>query len=418
MSPARFPLTRLGVLATLSIFALSSYLLFHHVEVRGGFQTGPSFCSWSSDFDCDAVARSRAAELFGIPVAGWGIIASLILLGMFIFPRPETGWNARRYLSALRLGTAVQALGSVVYAGISILGIGKVCILCSSVHLISLLLFAAVYLRGVREGSSIAEGVWEVLSFLRSAGELASPRRGAALLAVSTVVLLYLVVLICPAFMVLAYFQPRELKLQAAEESKAVREDFRSAKVRDIPLVLEGEPADRDFSRGAPNAKVTAVMYSDFECPHCRDTAHLMAEIEKTLPVLTVYKNFPLDNSCNPLVDRKIHEFSCLAAEYARCAGIQGKFWEAHDVIFSTDQLDRELIEAIPARLGLDRAQFQSCLDAGVGKQKVTRDIDEGVQLKIRGTPAIYLNGRFLPGADRRTLEGAIRELLIDTQAK
>jgi protein-disulfide isomerase len=158
--------------------------------------------------------------------------------------------------------------------------------------------------------------------------------------------------------------------------------------------------------RGAADAPVTIVEFSDFECPFCKQTRPTLKQLLERYPgkVRLAYRDFPLDS---------IHPQARRAAEAARCASDQGKFWEYHDVLFTqSPQLAFEDLRRYAGQLGLDVAKFESCLAAGVHKAAVQRDLDEGNRLGITGTPAFFINGRTLSGA--QPLEAFTR--LIDQE--
>jgi protein-disulfide isomerase len=145
--------------------------------------------------------------------------------------------------------------------------------------------------------------------------------------------------------------------------------------------------------RGAADAPVTVVEFSDFECPFCKQTNPTLKQLLERYPgkVRLAYRDFPLDS---------IHPQARRAAEAARCAHDQGKFWEYHDVLFTeSPQLAIEDLRRYAGQVGLDVTKFESCLAAGVHKAAVQRDLDEGNRLGITGTPAFFINGRSLTGA-------------------
>jgi protein-disulfide isomerase len=154
-----------------------------------------------------------------------------------------------------------------------------------------------------------------------------------------------------------------------------------------INIKISGAPV-----RGAANAPVTIVEFSDFECPFCKQSHPTLIQVLKRYPgkVKLVYRDFPLD---------MIHPQARQAAEAARCAHDQMKFWEYHDVLFTqapklaADDLKRYAVQA-----NLDVAKFDACLSTGIHKAAVQRDIEEGTRLGVTGTPAFYINGRPLHG--------------------
>ncbi len=104
-----------------------------------------------------------------------------------------------------------------------------------------------------------------------------------------------------------------------------------------------------------------------------------------------VFKDFPLTH---------IHPQAHAAAQAARCAGDQNKYWEYHDVLFAhTDALEPDQLKGYAADLGLDSATFAICLDTRIHAAAVDRDVALAAELGITGTPAFFVNGRFVSGA-------------------
>jgi protein-disulfide isomerase len=103
-----------------------------------------------------------------------------------------------------------------------------------------------------------------------------------------------------------------------------------------------------------------------------------------------VFRDFPLP----------FHNNAQIAAEAGNCAHEQGKFWEYHDVLFQNQQaLGAAQLKEYAAQVGLDTAQFNDCLDNGKYTAAVNQDHAEGSSIGVRGTPAFFINGRFLSGA-------------------
>ena len=162
-----------------------------------------------------------------------------------------------------------------------------------------------------------------------------------------------------------------------------------------VEVAVEGAPV-----RGSAAAPVTLVEFSDFECPFCKQVQPILKQVLERYPgkVRLAYRDFPLDS---------IHPQARRAAEAARCANDQGKFWEYHDVLFAHAKLSPDDLKQYAAQTGLDAAKFEACLSSGVHKAAVQRDVDEGARLGITGTPAFFINGRALTGA--QPLEAFVR---------
>jgi protein-disulfide isomerase len=109
-----------------------------------------------------------------------------------------------------------------------------------------------------------------------------------------------------------------------------------------------------------------------------------------------------------------MHKDAPLAAEAGNCAREQGKFWEYHDKLFENQRaLAREQLKSYAAEIGLEAEKFNACLDEGRFKNAVLEDMRDGQQLGVTGTPAFFINGRFLSGAlPYETFERVIEEEL------
>lgn len=169
-----------------------------------------------------------------------------------------------------------------------------------------------------------------------------------------------------------------------------------AAAVSDVEYVLGPFRVELDIA-GAPfigpvDAPVTMVEFSDFECPYCESFVPTLERVKATYPdeVKVVFLQFPL---------RQIHPDAQKSAEASLCAFEQDKFWEAHDLYFAErSSLTVPDLKEKAERLGLDTGAFASCLDTGKYADRVQAEIDTGVAVGVTGTPAIFINGRPLPG--------------------
>ena len=146
-------------------------------------------------------------------------------------------------------------------------------------------------------------------------------------------------------------------------------------------------------ARGPATAPVTIVEFSDFECPFCGRLFPTLKIVERIYldRVRIVYRQFPL---------RRIHPTAQKAAEASLCANEQGRFWEMHDSLFGDQEhLTIDALKARAATLKLDRTAFNTCLDSGKQAAAIDKDIAEGTKAGVTGTPAMFINGRMLVGA-------------------
>jgi len=180
---------------------------------------------------------------------------------------------------------------------------------------------------------------------------------------------------------------------------------------------------DRDFekeevqSRGDPNAPITMVEFSDYQCPFClryfqETLPQLLKDYVETGKVYYVFKDFPIT---------QIHPQAIPAAVAARCAGQQDAYWEMHDKLFeeqsrwnnnpNADEIFAELAQDI----GLDMDAFNACVADPAIVDQVNQNLAEGVAAGVQGTPAFFINGEFISGAQpysvfQQTIERLLAE--------
>jgi protein-disulfide isomerase len=178
---------------------------------------------------------------------------------------------------------------------------------------------------------------------------------------------------------------------QAREEYMArLREKAQVTILLDRPRVHVA--LDPKRVRGNPKAPVTIVEFSDFQCPYCHRIEPTLKQLLARYPdqVSLSFRDFPL---------RQIHPQAELAAEAARCAEEQGKFWEYHDALFAGSKLDRDGLVEEARTLKLDEGRFDACLTAGKYRSQIDKDVQDGRRAGISGTPGFFINGIPLSGA-------------------
>ena len=145
-------------------------------------------------------------------------------------------------------------------------------------------------------------------------------------------------------------------------------------------------------ARGPQTAAVTIVEFSDFQCPFCKRVEPTLKQVESTYKdhIRIVWKHLPLE----------IHKDAAGAARAAEVAAKQGKFWEYHDLLFADQKkLGLEDLKQHAKALGLDMARFEADLLNTEDQKRIDADVAEAKALGIQGTPGIFINGRFVAGA-------------------
>ncbi|HEY0134700.1 MAG TPA: thioredoxin domain-containing protein, partial [Nannocystis sp.] len=179
----------------------------------------------------------------------------------------------------------------------------------------------------------------------------------------------------------------------------------------------DGVPFERFFVelgdapvRGSSAAPVTIVAFSDFECPYCEKGHETILQVEREYgeKVRIAYKAYPLD----------FHSHAMIAALAARSAQDQGKFWQFHDLLFSQRGLDMPTLDAYARQAGLDMDRLHADLEALKWGPSVSRDMRQARKLGVTGTPAYFVNGRFLSGAKPIEVMRALIDQEIDLAVK
>ncbi|MGH7932244.1 MAG: DsbA family protein, partial [Candidatus Binataceae bacterium] len=145
-------------------------------------------------------------------------------------------------------------------------------------------------------------------------------------------------------------------------------------------------------SEGPAGAPVTIVEFADFQCPFCRGALDSIRAVKAKYgdKVRWVFMDFPLG----------IHAHAMDAANAGRCADAQHKFWPFHDALFADQsKLAPNDLKATAKRVGLNSKAFDKCLDDATYQAGIRKDMAEGSELGVTGTPTFFVNGRELVGA-------------------
>ena len=153
----------------------------------------------------------------------------------------------------------------------------------------------------------------------------------------------------------------------------------------------EGVDISKNYIKGNPDAQISLVEYSDFQCPACAAFQPVLTDVMNQFgnDIKFEYKHFPLP----------MHPLALPAARAAEAAGQQGKFYEFHDLLFEKQKTwtkspnPNALFVQYAEELGLDVKKFRQHMDASLLSDKIEADKKAGDELGITGTPTFYLNG-------------------------
>jgi protein-disulfide isomerase len=165
-------------------------------------------------------------------------------------------------------------------------------------------------------------------------------------------------------------------------------------------LIPEVDP-ERDHTRGPADASVTLVEYGDFQCPYCGRAEPVVRELLTDIDLRYVWRNLPLTD---------VHPQAQLAAEAAEAAGVQGRFWEMHDLLLAhQEKLHIGDLLKYAEQVGLDPDRFHDDMMRRVSTDRISADLESADLSGVSGTPTFFVNGKRHYGAyDVHTLKEAI----------
>jgi len=401
-----------GIIVTIIGLSLCIALIQEFFGSAGAFVE--SLCSTTGDGDsCSKVAKSAWSGFRGLPVLGDVPVAHIGFTfygfcGFLFYSILKAEEEEKRGFVSLLF--AVSLLGiviDVILLIISISQIGTVCILCAITYVVTISIFVLAYLQA--KSYSGEEGIMSQVKLTVGKN-------------ITTNFLNYTIA-------VLLFFAGGIACARLSTPNKSGHEpDPESNKVY-LQTKIEAfdkRPAVKiDLSQapsvGSPNAKITIVKYADFNCGHCMHTSHIISQLLADFPndIKVYYKNFPLDGSCNPLVQRKDPSASsCIAASAALCANKQGKFKEVYNGLYNDNENGvRHTISSVKEianKAGANMQQLQACMGSTEIQNFILAEVKEGEVLNIQSTPSLYINNKPLdPGTPNPNFLKALVEHLL-----
>ncbi len=369
-------------LLLISLLGLASSVVMtrQHYKIQGiGFEE-KSFCNVSEFIDCDTAIASRYARIGRIPNAEIGILYYLLVsLGILYawFSEKRKATFAFLFISSL-----FAVAYSILMAYLSLFKLHVLCLLCTTNYVSSLLLML-LFPRVLRiRYRDIPKFVFQYIQGIFGLGGI-QPRLVFHLGATAF--------LFVGGILFFFGLNPQVHRAYARIPKAEYLKAYYGLPQKTIHL------PDRPFW-GNKQGRVTIVEFSDFQCPFCRLAAFSLKPYLKEFQkdVSLVYLNYPLDTSCNPSVPQTMHPVACLSAKGALCAFQSGKFWEYHDQLFENQRrLSHTVLVNAAQNIGLNKVAFEQCLASEETTNLLKEDIESGLAIELRGTPAVFINGRF-----------------------
>jgi protein-disulfide isomerase/uncharacterized membrane protein len=427
----------IGVVLCVAGAATSGLLLLQHHGEQGASATVNQVCGDGQESGCDIVNQSAYSAAFGIPLAGIGLFfyLSLIVLLTLGLLAPEV----RDAAAALALVLVAIALlldaGLLSLQAVAIKAFCKLCLFTYLVNagMIYLLLPARRALGALRRLSSNVEGrlllagwvagslaVAAAVAGAESTLTLRASARGRALIGMSEASA-------PPATnpgpaavgAVASPGSPTPIPVPAGGEAQHYKElAEKLQQTLDDPQKLDqyfAAKAAQEFdkaqvqsmdltdvpSKGAANSPVQIVEYFDYLCPFCRQLA---AALDAFLPqagnrVVVYYKNYPLDQACNPDLKQTVHAGACWLAMGGICSGYQGKFAAYQGKVMTTEVHNPGPADVVRmgTEAGLNAAALEACINDPKTKERLSAEIGEARRVGVQATPTLFINGKKLP---------------------
>ena len=340
------------VLAGLMV-GFSLYLTQHYFDLR--FPTGlegKSLCNINSFFNCSKTTFSHLSNIAGVPIALDGVLIGILALAGLAVRNED--FERTMYFTLL-----VNGIGCAILFLFSLFVLHGLCPFCSLYYITSGLLLFLFFKKSTTFKPSLPY------------------------LAVFAVIFIA-----CSLIM----------KNTVDEKEKAQREISSDLIKQYYSLPNLGSPSIASLYKIAdhPNAPIKMVIFSDFECPACRALSEIMPQIVARYgeKIDIQYYYYPLDNSCNPHMERPLHQYACKAAYAATCMP-SGAFSSVHDELFKNqDKFESGYLDEY-----IKNNKLENCIEKPETKNMVLTLIQAATPFNIRSTPSYLINGVKIEGA-------------------
>jgi protein-disulfide isomerase/uncharacterized membrane protein len=392
-------LTALGAFALLGLAASFESTRVHYRMLNDPLYA--SYCDVSAAVSCTEAYTSRFGAFAGVPVALFGLLFFVFVLGLIVMAARSTA--TRENLPGYVFALSTLGLAAVLYLGYaSYFILGVFCLLCATTYVAVIGLFLV-------SGASTKYPMTHLPNRLAKDLGLLVRTPGALTAAVLFVAAAGAAIVMFPEQRVTA--AANEAAPSAAPEQQAAMPSASAAQVQQLEQYLAAQPRV-PVMVPSEGAAVVIVKFNDYQCPACgqtyRDYKPILAKWLKEAPgkVKFISKDYPLERECNQFVSQDLHSGACEAAVAVRLARERGRGEAMEDWLFANQPaMTPETVRNAAASVGMVKdfdARYAATLEL------VKADIAQGAQLKISGTPTFFLNGMRLPGLRAEFFDAAI----------
>ncbi|MCB1164686.1 MAG: thioredoxin domain-containing protein [Leptospiraceae bacterium] len=373
-----------------ALFAIAGAIISALLVCKHSF---PDLCQSSMGCDingtdgCKALGQTSYAHVFGIPIAAFGFFYYATVLVTFL--RIAILEKSSKMLGSVVFLGAVGVFVDIVLGVINLGILDTPCILC-------------IYTYITTAGVMIMAGLL-FRSEVKASKEKPSAAIDWASLVVHSIVGLVITILLYGCYSVMSPTTPAAqagVPLVEPSEVDQIISDFNT--LPEAPMNVNGI----NTTEGGDGAYIVIHEFADFLCPHCRHTTHMIADLMKRWPgrIKVYYRQFPLDGTCNPMIQgvrKPFGDWRCNAAQAAVCAGGMKNFSEYYHDVFELQMQDPpamtpETLKPIAEKHGLNWDQVYACMGSARSQQLINADINAGKTAEINSTPLVILNNRIL----------------------
>ena len=359
-----------------------------------------SVCDVNATFSCTEAYTSRFGSVGGVSVALIGVL--YFAFALLVIALCQRSAAARQNLPHYIFGVATLGLAGVLYlAYASFFVLKTVCLLCAGTY-------AAIIALFLLSGSAAKDPMSTLPG--RASRDLRRLMRTPAALATA-------LAFVAAAAAAVMLFPGGEVSAAASEASAAISAQAAApaqalppAALKQLEDYLVAQPRVPNVGAGGSGAAVVIVKFNDYMCPACgqthREHKPVLARLQQKYPgkIAFISKDFPLDTECNPRGGS--HLASCEAAVAVRLARERGRADQMEEWLFSnqatlTPDRVKQAAATVAGVTDFD-ARYQATLNL------VRTDINQGVELKVGGTPTFFMNGLQLPNLRGEFFEAAV----------
>ncbi|MCB0320899.1 MAG: thioredoxin domain-containing protein, partial [Bdellovibrionales bacterium] len=396
---ATFFIVAVGFL--LCLFSSYEFIHFNLFPYSGGVG-----CGITEGLDCKDALQSHYSSFLGRSLGNWGaLFYSGVLIFLLVWKRSERK-EPDTALDTLFILCSVSVALSIFLFFISMTQLSALCPVCLTLYAVSIALLVAVYLLGRSPSISfvnrVGNGVIGSLGLVRGIPRFLISEVFRRLFTREFPFAVFLLVLGTIGFFsdqgFYLFFSKTEKRDVAVEN---IGKEWERQPVRDILSDTKAGPL-QDYVKGPSDSPIRIVEFFDFECPYCRmfyfDLRDLREKYSESVRV--EYRNYPLDHRCNPHMPANAgHANACEAALFSRCAGEQGKYFEALEYLMTLEILGgeanprqvRNSIRRGSEVLGLDSDAIYECMKSERQLEVLSRDITIATELDLKGTPTVWV---------------------------